>query len=147
MPSGSRVARELLGGGAGPLRRRGLRAHRLLPEALHLLHVAFEEVFARHVGSPDAELLEGRNLGCPAVKIDREFMRPLRFGEVLRVATEIPRVGRSSAVFHHVVRVGAEEAPRCEARFTRVAVDMQTLEPVPIPDDIRQRLGELMPTR
>ena len=115
------------------------------PRFFHLLHIAFEELFARHVGIPYAQLVGERNLGFPAVKIDTEFHRPMRHGDVLKVAIAVPRIGRSSVSFDHRVDVGDEPTPRATCRMTRVAVNMDTLRAVPLPEDIRARLAVLRP--
>ena len=115
------------------------------PRLFHLLHVSFEELFAQHVGIPYHVLIEEHNLGFPAARIESDFKRPFRFGEVLAVTIQVPRVGNSSAVFEHIVRARGEEEIRARASFTRVAVDMQSLRPVPIPAPMAERLRELTP--
>jgi 4-hydroxybenzoyl-CoA thioesterase len=116
------------------------------PRLFHLLHVSFEELFARHVGIPYHVLIEEHNLGFPAARIETDFKRPFRFGEVLAVTIDVPRIGNTSADFVHTLRAASETEIRAVASFTRVAVDMQTLRPVPIPEPVRVRLRELAPT-
>ena len=113
------------------------------PRFLHLLHVAFEEMFERHVGIPYAVLLGERNLGFPAVHLECDFKVPMRFGELLQVAISVPAVGRTSAEFLHRVTVNGPGDLRAESRIKRVAVDMKTLRPLPVPDDLRESFARI----
>ena len=117
------------------------------PRFFHLLHVAFEELFERHVGIAYSDLVEKHNLGFPSVRVETDFMKPLRFGELMRVRFEVPRIGRSSVDFDHIVFVAPDPEPRARARLVRVAVDMRSLRPVAVPDAIRAKLLELGPAR
>ena len=114
------------------------------PRLLHLLHIAFEELIAEVVGLPYAELMAKRNTGFPTVHMECEFTAPLRYGEVLAVATTVPEVGRTSARFEHVVTVDGDGDRRAWASIKRVAVDMRTLRPVPVPDDVRAAFARIV---
>ena len=107
------------------------------PRLLHLLHVAFEDLWAERIGIPYDRLIEERNLGFPVVHMECDFRAPIRFGEVLQVAIGVPDVGRSSVLFTHEARVRDDADLRATARLRRVCVDMGTLRPVPLPDDLR----------
>jgi 4-hydroxybenzoyl-CoA thioesterase len=109
------------------------------PRFFHLLHVAFEDYFADHVGIPYHVLIREQGLGFPAVHVSCDFRAPLRMGEVLQVQIAAPRIGRSSVRFLHRVMVADPDDLRAEMTMDRVCVDMKTLRPVPIPEAIRAR--------
>lgn len=113
------------------------------PRLLHLLHVAFEELFDRHVLLSYATLMEQRQIGFPTVKLSCEFHAPIRFGELLRVAIWVPEIGRSSVTFAHRVTVDGDDDVRVTAVLKRVAVDMRSLKSIPIPDDLRTSFATL----
>ena len=115
------------------------------PRFFHLLHIAFEQLLHEHVGVPYQELIEAQNLGFPTVHIETDFVRPIKFGETMRVEITVPRIGTSSLVFDHVVKVVGSPEIRVTASLTRVAVDMQTLKPVPLPSQLKERLEKLHP--
>jgi 4-hydroxybenzoyl-CoA thioesterase len=115
------------------------------PRFYHLLHVAFEELFDRHIGIPYDKLLEEHSLAFPTVHVETDFVSPIRFGELMRIGCEVPRIGTSSVVFDYRVNVGAESAPRARATLTRVAMDTNRGQAVPLPDFIRNPLAELQP--
>ena len=113
------------------------------PKLLHILHVAFEDFFERGVGVPYATLLGEMNIGFPAAHIACDFKKPVRFGDVLEVAITVPRIGTSSVSFHHVVTVDGPADLRSTTTIDRVAVDMETLRPVPIPDQLREAFARI----
>ena len=113
------------------------------PRLLHLLHVAFEDLFEHHVGIPYATVLAELNLGFPAAHIECDFKAPVRFGETLAVAITVPRMGQSSVDFDHRVCVKGPDDLRATAHIVRVAVDMTTLRPVPVPDRLREAFARI----
>ncbi len=108
------------------------------PRVVHWLHVAFEEFFEGFVGVPYATVLERENLGFPAVDLKVEFVRPMRFGEVLQVSVAVEQIGKSSSVFRYEVR-GPQDDVRARARVAVVCVALDTLKPTPLPDRYRAR--------
>lgn len=113
------------------------------PTLLHLLHIAFEDLLERHAYLPYAQLLAERNLGFPSVRLECDFLGPVRYGEVLRVATTISELGRSSVAFRHEATVVGATDARCQVLVKRVAVDMTTFKPVPLPEDLRRAFEKL----
>jgi len=112
------------------------------PRLFHLLHIAFEDFFRDHVGIPYDRLISERNRGFPTVSLRSEFVRPIRYGETLRVETTVPEIGRTSALFRHVVTVGDDDDRRAVVTIRRVSVDMETLRPEPIDDELRARFEQ-----
>lgn len=110
------------------------------PRFINFFHVAFEELWLHELGMPYVEVLEGKKLGLPAVKVDVEFRYPARFGDVLEVEVHVEHVGTSSVRFRHEVRLDGRPDPIAVARITTVAMDMESFRKVALPDWLRQRL-------
>jgi 4-hydroxybenzoyl-CoA thioesterase len=106
------------------------------PRIYGYLHEVFEELWERHVGLRYPELILGRRLGCPLVHSEVDFRSPLRFGDVARVRVTCYRLGRSSLGLRYVFSTGRE----ClDARMVTTFVHLDTLEPLPLPDEFRTK--------
>jgi len=69
-----------------------------------------------------------------------DFRRPVELADdAVAVTVEIADLGRSSATMTHEIRVG--DAVAAEAEATLVALDPETGEPTPIPDDHREAMA------
>jgi 4-hydroxybenzoyl-CoA thioesterase len=106
------------------------------PRLVNFLHEAFEDFFASHVGRPFPQVLK-EGLGFPIVKLEIEFVSPVRYGDTLEVALAIERVGGASVDIRYEATVSGR--PVFSARSTLVAVDGRTFRPVPVPDWLRAR--------
>ena len=107
------------------------------PRLVDFLHRAFEDFFEGHVGRPYPEVIRS-GIGFPTVRLEVDFLRPLRHGDLAVIEVGVEHVGRASMRFRYEGRSGGELAFR--ARNTAVSVDMSTLRPVPTPDWLRERL-------
>jgi YbgC/YbaW family acyl-CoA thioester hydrolase len=74
----------------------------------------------------------------PRVHIEADFLRPLRFRDLVDIELRVARVGRTSVTYEFEMRSGGEPAVRGKA----VAVLMTRIdgEPTPWPGEYRQRL-------
>ena len=82
--------------------------------------------------------------GTPLVAAECAFRRASQTGEKLVVESHISRFGRSSFTISHVFRdaSGAIAAEGTETRiWAKKEGDARSLKAVPIPDDVRKRLG------
>lgn len=113
------------------------------PRFFDNFHAVFEDMFGALLGVPYMSILKDRRLGFPTVTISTEFRRPFRFGEPMRLRITCTRLGRSSIEFLYRGYNGAEAEPSVEARGTVVTVDLDTLQPVETPPDIRAALATL----
>jgi 4-hydroxybenzoyl-CoA thioesterase len=109
------------------------------PNLYHDLHIAFEEFFENHVGIPYPDLLDKERIGFPTVRVSTDFMRPIRYGEILSIRITVPRIGTSSADILFEATTGASASPCLVSRQTVVAVDMRTFRPIPIPPRLKER--------
>lgn len=106
------------------------------PNLVNFLHVAFEDFFAGHLGRPYPEVYR-EGIGFPTVRVDMEFLSPVRYGDQVQVGVAVERVGRSSVQLRYEGSVGGRAVFR--ARHTAVTVDMKTFTPTPVPDWLRDR--------
>jgi len=105
------------------------------PAMLHYCHCAFEDFWADDLGVPYPVLMKEHNLGFPAVHLDVDFRAPIRYGDEPEIAVGVVRVGNSSVEFGFWWQT---DRAVCRARITTVAVAMDTLAKVPLPDRWRQ---------
>jgi 4-hydroxybenzoyl-CoA thioesterase len=106
------------------------------PNLVNFLHEAFEDFFAGHVGRPYPEVYR-EGLGFPTVKLEVEFVSPVRYGDRVEIALAVEKVGRSSVQIRYEGTV--EGRPVFHARNIAVIVQMKTFRPVPLPDWLRER--------
>jgi 4-hydroxybenzoyl-CoA thioesterase len=104
------------------------------PRFFNFFHIAFEDFFNEQ-GHSYQRVLDEVGVGFPTVRVETDFKRTLKFGDVFEMEVALAAIGRSSATFHYLGRKDGELA--AEARMTVVCVDMKTWRPVPIPDVYR----------
>ena len=113
------------------------------PNLVNFLHEAFEDFFRGHVGRPFPEVY-AEGISFPTVKLEMEFVSPVRYGDVVDVAVSVERIGRSSVQVRYEGSVKGR--PVFHARNTAVVVDMKTFRPVPLPDWLRRRFEAALHT-
>jgi 4-hydroxybenzoyl-CoA thioesterase len=106
------------------------------PNLVNFLHEAFEDFFTGHVGRPYPEVFR-EGLGMPTVKLEMEFLSPVRYGDHVDVGLVVEHVGTSSVRLRYFASVGGRAV--FTARSTAVVVDMDGFRPTAIPDWLRQR--------
>lgn len=82
--------------------------------------------------------------GTPLVRAECSFRRPSQHGEKLTIESQVARFGGSSFSISHIFRDAAGEvaAEGSETRiWARKDGDARSLKSVPIPDEVRRRLG------
>jgi len=107
------------------------------PTVVRALHDALEDFFGEFVGVEYDRVLTEERLGFPAVGLNVNFFRPLRFGETVILAMSITHLGRSSVRFRYRVR-GEDGTERAEAEVTVTTVSLDSFSSVPIPDRYRR---------
>ncbi len=107
------------------------------PRLVDYLHESFEDFFAGHVGRPYPEVLR-EGLAFPTVKVEMEFLHPVRHGDRVQIGVAVEKVGRSSVAIRYAGSV--EGRPVFNAGNTVVVVDSRTFRPVPVPAWLRERL-------
>ncbi len=112
------------------------------PRIFDYLHDVFEEFWERQIGIRYYHLLLEEKVGFPLVHCDVDFESPLRFGDRPRVRVTCFRLGESSLGLRYVISM--DERVCVDARLVTVCVDTTTMTPLPIPDQVRERLAETL---
>jgi YbgC/YbaW family acyl-CoA thioester hydrolase len=107
------------------------------PRIYDYLHDVFEELWEEHIGQRYYHLLLERRIGFPLVHSEVDFQAPLRFGDRPVVSVTCIHLGRSSIGLRYRFTLGDKHL--LEARMTTVCTDLETMTPIPIPDDFRAR--------
>ena len=109
------------------------------PRFFHYFHQAFEEWFAGALGVSYPDLVVKENVGFPSVRVETEFLKPLRYGDKIRVDLELLEIGRTTITVRYTLVRLADGATSARATIKNVAVDNDTFTPVPISDEWRRR--------
>ncbi len=115
------------------------------PNLYHYFHIAFEEFFEHYLGTPYPTALDTERLGFPTVRVQTDFLRPIRYGDTLDITMVVPRLGGSSVDLEFTAVRRGDDAPCIRSRHTLVAVDMDTFRPRAIPEPYRGRLAACAP--
>lgn len=102
-------------------------------------HEAMERLFAPLEGGYPALILT-RRIGLPAVRLEAEYVAPVRYGEALRIETTVARLGNRSATLRY--RMIRGDGTLCaELRHTVVTTDLDRVASCPMPEDVRAVLA------
>jgi len=104
-------------------------------------HEAIERLFAPLEGG-FAGLVTERRIGIPPVRLEVDYARPLRFGDIVRIEAAVERLGERSGVFGFRLRRPGEEAPAATVRLTFVVTDLDAMVSCDMPHDVRTVLLE-----
>src|SRR5262245_20402074 len=115
------------------------------PNLYHYFHIAFEDFFEEFIGTPYPDVLDRERIGFPTVKVETEFLKPIRYGDTLAITITVPRLGRSSAEFLFTAVRQGDSSPCIVSRQTIVSVDMTSFRPVALPDRYRDLFARCAP--
>ena len=113
------------------------------PRFFENFHAVFEDMFTEKLGVPYMSILKDRRIGFPTVQIETNFMKPFRFGEPMRLALEVLKIGKTSIRFRYRAFNGDASEPSASAEAVVVVIDLDSFETLVIPDDIRAALEDL----
>ena len=102
------------------------------PRFLHYCHTAMEDFFADELGMSYARLFAEQRCGFPAVHLDVDFRRPLRYGDTVEIEVEIVKVGRTSVTWRYTMRAGEEIA--AEVEIVTACIDLDRFRARVVPD-------------
>jgi len=108
------------------------------PNYFHIFNALVEDWFAEALELPVHEFLMVRAMALPTVKMETTFLKPTRMGESVDFWLTVTHVGRTSLRF----TMGVDKDGEQRVRLNRVAVcvSQKTQTPVPLPDDLRERV-------
>lgn len=109
------------------------------PRIFDLAHRFFEEAWEPMCGVSYPTMINERNIGFPVVHVETDFEAPLRYGDTVHATLSIKHVGTTSCTWHYQFHNQKGESVWESSQVT-VCVDMKTLKPMVIPDDLRQGL-------
>lgn len=119
------------------------------PRFFHYFHLAFEELFRVRLGARAyVELLDNQRVGFPAVRAEADYQAPLAFGDTAEIELTVARLGRASITFHYKVwraaEPGRERVLSADGKVVTATVDLAKFKSVPVPDEIRALLDDLV---
>ena len=110
------------------------------PRFLDRFHAVFEDWFDEALKMPYRWVLEDTRLGFPTVHTQCDYRAPCRFGETLEIELILSRLGNRSFECTYKVRPEGGDQVRVQGTVVTATVDLDTFEPVPIPDRLRRQL-------
>lgn len=102
------------------------------PRFLHYCHTAMEDFFADELGMSYARLFAEHRCGFPAVHLETDFRRPLRYGDAVEIEVEIVKVGRTSVTWRYTLRAAGEIA--AEVEIVTACIDLDRFRARVVPD-------------
>lgn len=108
-------------------------------------HQAMEAWFDDGLGVPYRAMIEDRRVGLPAVHSEADFRAPCRLGDLLAVGLSVDRIGERSIDLVYALTGEAPDDIRATGRTVVCTVDLDTMEAVPVPDDLRERMIRFIP--
>lgn len=108
---------------------------------IRFFEIAETELF-RSVGMPYGKVFDELDIWLPRVHLECDFRRVAQLDDLLEVSVYVGSVGKTSLRLNFEVRRkraegSVEEELIATAHFVLVAVRRDTLDPVPVPDELR----------
>ncbi|MFO0980659.1 MAG: thioesterase family protein [Planctomycetota bacterium] len=112
------------------------------PTILHYCHTVMEDFFEDVVGTPYPIVLKQKRFGLPTVRVEADYHAPVRYGDDLRIAMSVRRVGNASVTFQfEAFRPDGVLAAR--SILTKACVNMDTFRATPVPDFMRAEFAKI----
>lgn len=109
------------------------------PQYLVLFNHLVEDWFTEGLGIPYSDMLGGRRIGLPIVRLENDFRAISRMGETVRFGLALERLGDRSLTLALEARQGGQL--RVSGRQVLVFTDLDTHKSIPVPSDVRAVLG------
>jgi 4-hydroxybenzoyl-CoA thioesterase len=109
------------------------------PRFFGLVNETVEDWFSA-LSHPFAEMHVGQRKGVPTVRLESEFIAPVRMGQILSQSLGVDEVGRSSCHLKHLAAVGDAIVARFDQ--TIVYADLATMKAEPWPADLRKAMAD-----
>lgn len=108
------------------------------PRFFALVNEMVEDWFAS-LGHSFAALHIEQRKGVPSVRLEAEFVAPVRMGETLSQVLGVEEIGRTSCTLKHIASVGGKVVARFD--HTIVYADLASMKAEPWPDDLRAAIA------
>ena len=95
------------------------------------------------VGKSYPEMINKLKIGFPVVNIETDFHHPIRYGDIITAKISIAKVGGKSCTWDYQMYNQNEQLLWTSKQVT-VCVNMDTLQPMELPDWIRDGLSKHM---
>lgn len=93
----------------------------------------------------DYRALEEQGMAAPVSEASCRYRLPARFDDLLIIRTRVADVRRASFAFEYEVVREADGALVAHGRTAHACVRLDTLRPVPLPGEIREKLASVIP--
>ena len=116
------------------------------------LHDLMERWFSQVVTAPYVDYIMKRRIGFPTKTTAATYHAPARLGDIVEVRLRIERIGTSSITFCfegwkvEKNERGGDKTVIClfETTVVRVVTNLDTMEKIPVPDDLRAAIEQFM---
>jgi YbgC/YbaW family acyl-CoA thioester hydrolase len=109
------------------------------PRIYDLAHRFFEATWPNICGQDYPHIIYQRRLGFPVINVESSFLKPLNYGDTIHARITITHLGNTSLTWRY--RFSNQHGESVwDSTQTTVCVDMDSMDPQRIPDDIRQGL-------
>ena len=112
------------------------------PQYLVIFDELIEDWFNEGLGIDFAQFHAIKRVGVPAVHLECDFLAPSKIGDMLTLRLEVLNIGSSSLRLRIEGSCGGQSRIHCIQ--VRVLAALDGLRAVPIPADLRQRLGRYL---
>lgn len=106
-----------------------------------ILHDAYESLLER-VGFGFAEIISRQDFFLPIVHAESDYKVPLFVGDTIEVGVVVEKIGQTSFTLNYSL-VNARQECVGTGQTVHVSVDKKTLQKIPLPSDLRHKLGRL----
>ena len=115
------------------------------PRMFELVNEMVEDWFAGPLGVSFKALHREAGRGVPTVRLNADFVAPIRLGDQLEQRLVVTHLGESSCRLAHGAAVAQQQA----ARFDHVIVhvDLASMRALPWPPDLRARMAQFAEER
>jgi len=112
---------------------------------IRFFEIAETELF-RAVGMPYGKVFDELDIWLPRVHLECDFKRAAQLDDLLEVSVYVGKIGTTSLRLNFEVRRKGddgkiEEALIATAHFVLVSVRRESLEPIPLPEELRNALS------
>jgi acyl-CoA thioesterase FadM len=115
------------------------------PQAFHFAIAALEELWIEALGISFRDFLLRERKATPWVHNACDFAAPIFAGEAFTLTVAIEKLGASSLAYR-VEAAGADGRARFSIKMVGAMIDLDTMKPCAIPDDIRAKLSPYVMT-